>query len=62
MIIKGFMAFAFFHHAKEIENVSKFGINSGQNEKEVLFLANTKFNILEIICENEITIITMEEN
>ena len=49
-------------NAKEIENVSKFGINSGQNEKEVLFLANTKFNILEIICENEMTIITMEEN
>ena len=33
---------------KKIEDISYYGINSSQNEKEVLFRSNTKFKVLEV--------------
>lgn len=46
---------------KEIENFAKFGINSGQNEFEVLFLPNVKFDVLDIRKDNNLTYILLEE-
>ncbi len=46
---------------KDIQKIAKFGINSGQNEKEILFRANSKFNVLDMTKENNKTLITMEE-
>lgn len=46
---------------KLIENIAKFGINSSQNEKEVLFLSNSKFRVLDIENELGIVVITIEE-
>lgn len=46
---------------KDIQKIAKFGINSGQNEKEILFRANSKFNVLDITKENNKTLITIEE-
>ena len=45
---------------KEIEEISKYGIDS-QNEFEILFLPNTRFNILAVTKENDYTLVTMEE-
>ncbi len=47
---------------KQIEKFSKFGLNSGQNEKEVLFLPNTVFDVLEVRKDNTKTLITLQEN
>lgn len=33
---------------KQIEKIAKYGINSGQNEKEILFVPNTIFEVLDI--------------
>jgi len=49
------------HNGKLIEQFAKYGLHSGQNEKEVLFKPNCKFNILEVTKENGYTLITMEE-
>lgn len=46
---------------KEIEKIAKFGIDSGQNEKEVLFKSNSKFKVLDIKEENKKIVITLEE-
>ena len=48
-------------NGKEIERFSKYGVNSGQNEKEVLFTPNCKFEVLEIIKNKDYTLILMEE-
>lgn len=45
---------------KEIEKIAKFG-SSSQNEKEVLFAPNSRFNILDVTTESNYTLITMEE-
>lgn len=46
---------------KDIEKISKFGEYGFGNEKEVLFRANRKFKVLELINESDYTLITMEE-
>ena len=46
---------------KEIETFTKYGFDSGQNEKEILFRPNRKFSILEITKKDSITLIVMEE-
>jgi hypothetical protein len=46
---------------KEIERYAKYGAASGQNEYEVLFKPNCKFDILEITKTNGDTLIIMEE-
>lgn len=46
---------------KDIEKIAKFGINSGQNEGEILFKPNTKFNVLKITEEKSRIAITLEE-
>jgi hypothetical protein len=46
---------------KEIEKIAKFGIDSGQNEKEVLFRSNSSFKVLDIKEENNKIVITLEE-
>ncbi len=48
-------------NGKDIQKITKFGIESGQNEKEILFKANTKFYVLDIAEENNKTLITLEE-
>ena len=49
-------------YGKEIENIAKFGINSGQNEKEILFKNNSNFSVLNITTDNDGTLlIIMEE-
>jgi len=40
---------------------AKYGVGSGQNEYEVLFKPNCKFDILEITKTNGDTLIMMEE-
>lgn len=47
---------------KEIEKIAKFGINSGQNEKEVLFKPNTKFQVLNIKQANGKNLIYLQES
>lgn len=46
---------------KDIEKIAKFGIDSGENEKEILFSSNSKFKVLDIREENDKIIITLEE-
>jgi hypothetical protein len=46
---------------KEIEKFAKYGAHSGQNENEVLFRLNRKFEVLEVTKRNGITFIIMEE-
>lgn len=46
---------------KDVEKIAKFGIDSGQNEKEIVFKSGSGFKVLEITeTENKI-IITLEE-
>jgi len=47
---------------KSVEQFAKYGLYSGQNEKEVLFTPNCKFDILEVTKENGYTLILMEEH
>ena len=51
----------FSKNGKLIENISKFGINSPFNEREVLFTKGSKFLVLDIKEENPYFIITLEE-
>jgi hypothetical protein len=46
---------------KAIEEFAKYGIDSGQNEREVLFGPNSKFDVLEVTKMNDHTLIIMEE-
>ncbi len=46
---------------KQIEKFSKFGLYSGQNEKEVLFLPNTTFEVLDVLQSTTKTTIILEE-
>ena len=46
---------------KDIEKIAKFGIDTGQNEKEILFRSNSRFKVLDIIEENSKIVITLEE-
>ncbi|MDC8001973.1 ADP-ribosyltransferase [Aequorivita todarodis] len=46
---------------KDIQKIAKFGIESGQNEKEILFKANTVFYVLDVRKENAKTLITLQE-
>lgn len=46
---------------KEIERFAKFGIHSGQNEKEVLFVPNCSFEVLEVSISSSTTLITLEQ-
>lgn len=46
---------------KFIENISKFGIDSPLNEREVLFTKGTQFFVLDIKDETPYFIITLEE-
>ncbi|WP_437922395.1 ADP-ribosyltransferase [Sphingobacterium sp. LRF_L2] len=48
-------------HGKDIEKIAKFGIYSGQNEKEILFKPGSKFRVLDISGENKKITITLEE-
>jgi hypothetical protein len=48
-------------NGKDIEKIAKFGLWSGQNEKEVLFVANSKFEVLEMSIDDKTSIITLEE-
>lgn len=46
---------------KDIEKIAKFGIDSGQNEKEILFKSGSRFKVLDIAeKENKITIMLEE--
>ncbi|MFS4473955.1 ADP-ribosyltransferase [Chryseobacterium sp. T20] len=46
---------------KDIEKIAKFGVDSGQNEKEIVFKSGSRFKVLDIKeAENKITI-TLEE-
>ena len=47
---------------KSVEQFAKYGLYSGQNEKEVLFTPNCKFDILEVTKENGYTLILMGED
>lgn len=46
---------------KEIEEIAKYGKFSTPNEQEVLFMAGTSFQILDIQTDGKRTLITMEE-
>lgn len=46
---------------KNIESIAKYGIDSGQNEKEILFMPGSKFKVLEINDSNENIVIKLEE-
>jgi hypothetical protein len=46
---------------KQIEKFSKFGLYSGQNEKEVLFFPNTIFEVLDVSENDSKTVIILEE-
>jgi len=46
---------------KEIEGIAKYGIFSGQNEKEVLFMPNLKFRVVGIRKDKDYTLISLEE-
>ncbi len=48
-------------NGKLIENISKFGLVSGQNEYEILFHRNSKFLITGFEKQDIYTLITMEE-
>ena len=51
----------FSKNGKSIENVSKFGLNFGQNEYEVLFQRASKFLVTGFDKQDNYTLITMEE-
>lgn len=51
----------FSQTGKEIEKIAKFGVHNFQNEREVLFKPNSRFNVLQITNESSYTLITMEE-
>jgi ADP-ribosyltransferase exoenzyme len=46
---------------KPIEKIAKFGVNSFDNEYEVLFRKNTRFKVLEITKFQKYTLITLRE-
>lgn len=46
---------------KAIEEIAKFGKFNTSNEQEVLFMAGTSFQVLDIQTEGKRTLITMEE-
>jgi hypothetical protein len=46
---------------KDVEKLTKFGKGHPQNEKEVLFLPNCSFRVLEVTKEEGKTLITLEE-
>jgi hypothetical protein len=46
---------------KEIEKYAKYGLQSGQNEHEVLFPPNCKFAVLEVTKMSDHTLIILEE-
>jgi len=46
---------------KMIENLSFYGLNSGQNEKEVLFQSKTTFKVLDVEQENDYINLILEE-
>ncbi|MFN8347728.1 MAG: ADP-ribosyltransferase [Spirosomataceae bacterium] len=46
---------------KSIEKFAKFGLLSGQNEKEVLFLPNTPFDVVDITYTDSKTLLILEE-
>ena len=59
---KGDTLFTIFSKTgKQIVKFCKFGLNSGQNEKEVLFLPNTNFEVLAVTKHNSKTLIILEE-
>lgn len=59
---KGDTLFTIFSKTgKQIEKFSKFGLYSGQNEKEVLFLPNATFEVLAVSQVNSKTLIILEE-
>lgn len=46
---------------KDIEKIAKFGVDSGQNEKEIVFKSGSRFKVLDIKeAENKITIMLEE--
>lgn len=51
----------FSKNGKSIEKVSKFGLNSGQNEYEVLFQRDSKFLVTGFDKQDIYTLITMKE-
>ena len=62
MSFNGNVLFRIFSRTgKDIEKITKFGINGPYNEKEVLFHTNRKFRILDIKKEIAYSLITMEE-
>ena len=46
---------------KSVDKISKYGLTSGQNEKEVIFRSPTQFLILDIQYSNQSTHITLQE-
>lgn len=48
-------------NGKNIENISKFGLNSGQNEREILFPSGSKFLVRGIEKQDIYTLITLKE-
>ena len=48
-------------HGKDIEKIAKFGIYSGQNEKEIVFKPNSKFRVLDIQEDENRFTIKLEE-
>ena len=48
-------------HGKLIEEISKFGVNSNKNEREVLLRKSSQFLITGVEKEDNYTIITAEE-
>lgn len=50
-----------WERGRSVERLSKFGSNSSQNEKEVLFLPGTRFRVLGVTKERSYTLIRLEE-
>ena len=46
---------------KEIEKIAKFGIDSSENEREILFMSNSKFKVIDFRKEDNKITITLEE-
>ena len=46
---------------KNIDNVTKYGLTSGQNEKEVLFKSSTPFYVIDIQHSNQYAHIILQE-
>ena len=51
----------FSRSGKDIGEFAKYGIHHPQNEKEILFRPNLKFEVLEVTKQGETTLITLEE-